>query len=90
MKQAEYWNCRLALKEQARKAAKLASRSEAMHMRWAISWHMVKGSTEAGIWGFTAASPVRGKVKPVMPMELYRFAQPSFFTGRVDPANTGK
>ena len=75
--------------EQARKAAKLASRSGAMHIRWAISWHMVKGRATSGIWGFTAASPVMPQVKPVMPMEVYMSAQPSSFTGSVDPANTG-
>ena len=60
-----------------------------MHMRWAISWHMVKGRDTPGIWGLTQASPVRPKVTPVMPMEEYMSAQPSFFTGRVEPAKMG-
>ena len=61
-----------------------------MHIRWAISWHMVKGRHTSGIWGFTAASPVRPMVTPVMPMEVYMSAQPSFLTGRVEPAKTEK
>ena len=60
-----------------------------MHILWAISWHMVKGRLTSGALGFTAASPVSAKVKPVMPMEVYISDQPSFFTGRVDPAKTG-
>ena len=67
-----------------------ASPSVVMLIRCAISWHMVKGRVVAGIWGFTAASPVRPMVTPVMPMELYISAQPSFFTGRSQPAKTGK
>ena len=72
----------------AKNAAKLASRSRVMLIRWAISWHMVKGMLTAGTVGFTAASPVRGMVTPVMPMEVYISAQPSFFTGAVEPAKT--